>query len=66
MEFPELGIHCSIKECKTLDFLPIECSHCHSVYCKEHAQPLKHKCVAFVDKVVVEKKVSYKNKYTFP
>ncbi|XP_014272425.1 AN1-type zinc finger protein 1 [Halyomorpha halys] len=56
MEFPEVGAQCNIKECQTLDFLPIECSYCHMIFCKDHAQTAKHNCTAVIDNVVVEKK----------
>lgn len=60
MEFPELGSQCSVKECQTLDFLPIECSYCHMIFCKDHSQTSNHNCTAVIDNVVVEKKVSLK------
>merc|ERR1712032_1296655 len=27
--------HCHVKECRQLDFLPLQCKACHNYYCKE-------------------------------
>lgn len=45
MEFPETGKHCSIKDCKLLDFLPFVCEHCQATFCKEHFHMLSHECL---------------------
>merc|ERR1719474_2342729 len=48
MEFPELGVNCSVSECGQLDFLPVVCDACKSRFCNDHwtydshACPLKH------------------------
>ncbi|XP_067053825.1 AN1-type zinc finger protein 2B-like isoform X1 [Acropora muricata] len=39
-----LGTHCSLAECKRLDFLPFHCSHCSQVFCLDHRTPASHKC----------------------
>jgi len=45
MEFPETGKHCSIKNCKLLDFLPFVCEHCRAIFCKEHFHMISHECL---------------------
>lgn len=35
MELPEIGKHCSVAECKQLDFLPYTCA-CKLIFCQEH------------------------------
>lgn len=49
MEFPETGKHCSVKDCKLLDFLPINCQHCKAVFCKEHFHMTSHECLKIED-----------------
>ncbi|XP_055375745.1 AN1-type zinc finger protein 2A [Condylostylus longicornis] len=44
MEFPHLGKHCSEKSCNKLDFLPMKCDSCNSVFCSEHFSYSKHSC----------------------
>ncbi len=44
MEFPDLGAHCALTTCKRLDFLPVKCAGCKSVFCGEHFSPLAHSC----------------------
>uniref|UniRef100_A0A5K3EG93 AN1-type domain-containing protein n=1 Tax=Mesocestoides corti TaxID=53468 RepID=A0A5K3EG93_MESCO len=36
MEFPDLGAQCAVKSCRMLDFLPVRCSGCQLVFCKDH------------------------------
>ncbi|KAH9283345.1 AN1-type zinc finger protein 2B [Echinococcus granulosus] len=36
MEFPNLGEQCAVKSCQMLDFLPVRCSGCRKVFCKNH------------------------------
>lgn len=43
-EFPDLGKHCSVEECKQIDFLPFTCDRCRQVYCLEHRSYIKHHC----------------------
>ncbi|XP_022766005.1 zinc finger AN1 and C2H2 domain-containing stress-associated protein 16-like [Durio zibethinus] len=43
-EFPDLGKHCSVEDCKQIDFLPFTCDRCHLVYCLEHRSYIKHHC----------------------
>ncbi|KAI8853879.1 hypothetical protein BC829DRAFT_381545 [Chytridium lagenaria] len=40
----EIGTHCGIEDCKTLDFLPFNCNHCSTTYCLNHRLPQNHKC----------------------
>lgn len=30
--FPNLGKHCSVDDCRLIDFLPFTCDCCHKVY----------------------------------
>lgn len=34
--FSDLGIHCSLSECKQKDFLPFKCEFCKKAFCLEH------------------------------
>ncbi|XP_062117691.1 zinc finger AN1 and C2H2 domain-containing stress-associated protein 13-like [Humulus lupulus] len=43
-EFPDLGKHCSVEECKQIDFLPFTCDRCRLVFCLEHRSYIKHHC----------------------
>lgn len=43
-QFPDLGKHCSVEDCKQIDFLPFTCDRCHLVYCLEHRSYIKHHC----------------------
>ncbi|EPS72081.1 hypothetical protein M569_02677, partial [Genlisea aurea] len=42
--FPNLGKHCSVQECRQIDFLPFTCDCCQQVFCLEHRSYIKHKC----------------------
>ncbi|KAL6958857.1 Zinc finger AN1 and C2H2 domain-containing stress-associated protein 13 [Sarracenia purpurea var. burkii] len=42
--FPNLGKHCSVEDCKQIDFLPFTCDCCHQVFCLEHRSYVKHQC----------------------
>jgi len=44
MEFPNLGQHCSHKECHRLDFLPMKCDLCQNIYCLDHFRYECHSC----------------------
>jgi len=57
MEFPDLGQQCARKHCAQLDFLPLECAHCHLVFCKEHHPPSDHECPAIKDNVLTQEEV---------
>ncbi|KAL7063913.1 hypothetical protein AAHC03_05024 [Spirometra sp. Aus1] len=46
MEFPELGENCALPTCRTLDFLPVRCSGCRKVFCKDHYCYDCHSCPA--------------------
>jgi len=46
MEFPTLGHHCALEECKQLDFLPFECDACHEKFCLDHRSYSEHKCTS--------------------
>lgn len=43
-QFPDLGKHCSVDDCKLIDFLPFTCDSCHRVFCLEHRSYGKHHC----------------------
>ncbi|KAK9290640.1 hypothetical protein L1049_008813 [Liquidambar formosana] len=43
-EFPDLGKHCTVEDCKQIDFLPFTCDRCHQVFCLEHRGYTKHQC----------------------
>ncbi|GAV57299.1 zf-AN1 domain-containing protein/zf-C2H2_6 domain-containing protein [Cephalotus follicularis] len=43
-EFPDLGKHCTVDECKLIDFLPFTCDRCTQVFCLEHRSYTKHNC----------------------
>ncbi|CAJ2671444.1 unnamed protein product [Trifolium pratense] len=43
-EFPDLGKHCSVSDCRQIDFLPFTCDRCNQVYCLEHRSYIKHHC----------------------
>lgn len=41
-QFPSrmnIGTHCSLTTCSSLDFLPIKCSLCLKTFCKDHSTP---------------------------
>ncbi|XP_052176855.1 zinc finger AN1 and C2H2 domain-containing stress-associated protein 16-like [Diospyros lotus] len=42
--FPNLGKHCTVEDCKQIDFLPFTCDACHKVFCLEHRSYNKHQC----------------------
>ncbi|KAK1259063.1 Zinc finger AN1 and C2H2 domain-containing stress-associated protein 13 [Acorus gramineus] len=42
--FPGLGRHCSVSDCKLLDFLPFTCDRCDQVFCLEHRSYNTHEC----------------------
>lgn len=54
MEFPNLGSHCDVSNCRKLgkwdfcfyclDFLPLCCSGCRGVFCKDHFYYSQHNC----------------------
>ncbi|XP_046490018.1 AN1-type zinc finger protein 1 [Neodiprion pinetum] len=52
MEFPSLGVRCSVSACKQLDFLAFSCSHCKLIFCKEHFHVSAHSCLKFQDNIV--------------
>ncbi|KAF5737695.1 Zinc finger AN1 and C2H2 domain-containing stress-associated protein 16 [Tripterygium wilfordii] len=43
-EFPDLGKHCTVEDCKQIDFLPFTCDRCRQVFCLEHRSYVKHNC----------------------
>lgn len=60
MEFPETGKHCSVKNCKLLDFLPFVCERCQVTFCKEHFNMESHECLKTENsKSVVEQSTSF-------
>ncbi|VFQ72211.1 unnamed protein product [Cuscuta campestris] len=42
--FPNLGKHCSDKDCRQIDFLPFTCDCCQKVFCLEHRSYARHQC----------------------
>lgn len=44
MEFPNIGEHCVLEDCKQLDYLPVKCDHCQLTFCKIHFKAESHKC----------------------
>lgn len=44
MELPHIGKHCSKSDCNKLDFLPIRCDACRSLFCDEHYSYESHSC----------------------
>lgn len=42
--FPNLGKHCSVEDCRQIDFLPFTCDSCHQVFCLEHRSYGRHHC----------------------
>ncbi|KAJ8910139.1 hypothetical protein NQ315_016108 [Exocentrus adspersus] len=45
MELPHIGNHCTKSECKKLDFLPIKCDACSSLFCEDHYSYISHNCI---------------------
>ncbi|KAF3494774.1 hypothetical protein DY000_02056510 [Brassica cretica] len=43
-EFPDLGKHCSVDDCKQIDFLPFTCDRCTQVFCLDHRSYNNHNC----------------------
>jgi hypothetical protein len=52
MEFPDLGSHCSVPDCRQLDFLPFSCK-CGGKFCLEHRLPIQHNCAVRSDDQLV-------------
>jgi predicted nucleic acid binding AN1-type Zn finger protein len=52
-ELPDLGDHCTLSSCQTLDFLPIKCDLCCLKFCKEHFSYVSHNCAKYkeIDKI---------------
>ncbi|KAI8099891.1 uncharacterized protein BX664DRAFT_322341 [Halteromyces radiatus] len=44
MELPQVGRHCSLSSCNSLDFLPITCPFCENTFCGDHRLPSSHRC----------------------
>ncbi|KAG0500620.1 hypothetical protein HPP92_000692 [Vanilla planifolia] len=42
--FPNLGKHCSVEDCKLIDFLPFTCDRCDEAFCLQHRSYAKHQC----------------------
>merc|ERR1719291_1197908 len=40
----EVGSHCSLSSCNTLDFLPVPCDHCRLLFCRDHFLASSHGC----------------------
>lgn len=41
---PNLGKHCSVSDCRLIDFLPFTCDCCQQVFCLEHRSYSRHQC----------------------
>ncbi|KAK4432126.1 Zinc finger AN1 and C2H2 domain-containing stress-associated protein 13 [Sesamum alatum] len=41
---PNLGKHCSVDDCRQIDFLPFSCDCCRQIYCLEHRSYSRHQC----------------------
>ncbi|KAL3085234.1 hypothetical protein niasHS_010303 [Heterodera schachtii] len=54
-EFPDSGKHCSVPDCRQLDYLPITCDACSRILCKQHRTYDAHSCTE-----------SYKKNVQFP
>jgi hypothetical protein len=39
-----LGQHCHLLACRTLDFLPLQCPHCTYSFCSSHSSTSSHHC----------------------
>lgn len=46
MDLPEKGSHCTLASCQIFDLLPIKCTACESVFCRNHALRDAHACEA--------------------
>ncbi|CAI9099963.1 OLC1v1036866C1 [Oldenlandia corymbosa var. corymbosa] len=42
--FPNLGKHCSVEDCRQIDFLPFTCDSCQQVFCLDHRSYGRHQC----------------------
>ncbi|KAH6818784.1 zinc finger type [Perilla frutescens var. frutescens] len=42
--FPNLGKHCSVGDCRLIDFLPFTCDCCQQVFCLDHRSYSRHQC----------------------
>ncbi|KAL3534313.1 hypothetical protein ACH5RR_002774 [Cinchona calisaya] len=42
--FANLGKHCTVEDCRQIDFLPFTCDSCHEVFCLEHRSYGRHHC----------------------
>ncbi|KAL0428525.1 UNVERIFIED_CONTAM: Zinc finger AN1 and C2H2 domain-containing stress-associated protein 13 [Sesamum latifolium] len=42
---PNLGEHCSVDDCRQIDFLPFTCDCCRQIYCLEHRSYSRHQCM---------------------
>ncbi|KAJ8908841.1 hypothetical protein NDN08_005545 [Rhodosorus marinus] len=45
MEFDDIGGHCTVKDCRVHDYLPVSCNACRKVFCGEHFSYAAHGCV---------------------
>ncbi|CAH8580435.1 unnamed protein product [Dicrocoelium dendriticum] len=41
-----IGANCAYRNCKRLDFLPIQCDQCKQLFCKHHSSPTVHECAS--------------------
>ena len=54
MELPEIGLQCSMEICNQLDFLPIKCSNCQKVFCKDHSSLVNHNCQCLKEPKIIK------------
>ncbi|KAF2073296.1 hypothetical protein CYY_005395 [Polysphondylium violaceum] len=43
-DLDKVGVHCNLKDCHLLDFLPFTCDGCRKLYCVEHKDYAEHSC----------------------
>eukprot|EP01132_Coremiostelium_polycephalum_P011568 gene11568-14170_t len=43
-DLDKIGVHCHLKDCNLLDFLPFTCDGCKKMFCLEHKDYGEHKC----------------------
>lgn len=53
---------CDYVDCKQLDFLPLTCSHCQGVFCKEHLSFVSHLCPKAPDVQATDEEVAAQKK----
>ncbi|EGC29532.1 hypothetical protein DICPUDRAFT_158864 [Dictyostelium purpureum] len=49
-QLDHVGVHCSVSDCRLLDFLPYKCE-CGKQYCHDHRDPEAHDCIKKNEKI---------------